>query len=106
MKQTGKTEFNPEKGPLLNLIIDLLFVVAPSGKIIIGALLFYSFSIYLSSIYLPTEIFSSLVPALSKNTQSKAVAIIPTNGYFLMLFLETKLGKNINIPIKISIQHT
>jgi hypothetical protein len=88
------------------LIIDLLLVVAPSGKIIIGALPFSSFSFYLSSICFPTAIFSSFVPALSKNTQSIAVAIIPTNGYYFILFLDTKLGKNIAIPIKISIQQT
>jgi len=81
-------------------------VVAPSGKIMMGALPFSSFSFCLSSIYFATAIFSSLVPALSKNTQSKAVAIIPTNGYFLMLFFDTKLGKKMTNPVRMSIQHT
>ena len=80
LRPNGCTELSPEKGPLLNLMTYSLLVVAPSGKMRIGALPLVSFSSYLASIIWPTLIFSSFVPALSKNTQSIATAILPMPG--------------------------
>lgn len=105
-KQIGIIEHNDEKAPLLNSIIDLLLVVAPSGYTKRGDRPLFSFSSYLFSIYYATFIFYSLELALSTKRQSIAAAIFPTKGYFLTELLATKLGKNIDYAISISIQQT
>ena len=89
----GSTEWRPENGPLLNWITDLLFVVAPSGKMSKGLrVLSTSFCSYLASIVLATATFSSLVPALSINSVSVAYAKVFMPGIFSTLLLDTNAG--------------